>query len=216
MKAIETIYKWYRFRSRLEARWAVFFDAMGIEWEYEPEGFALDDGTNYLPDFFLPNVKHLAFSGKCEWDEEIGDYVEEQPPLCKDCSTGLFVEVKGNMTQEDAHKVLAFSKIAPIIVVGNIPKDTNEAYRFYLSHRWVNTSGLTYTPYDFGEFDGDLLTHGVLAFKSNDMLFTRRGDDVWCCGMRSPWWGGDYEMNSALIKARQARFEHGEKPDGTA
>lgn len=53
MKAIETKYKGYLFRSRLEARWAVFFDAMGIEWEYEPEGFVLDDGTYYLPDFYL-------------------------------------------------------------------------------------------------------------------------------------------------------------------
>lgn len=30
MKAIETRYKGYRFRSRLEARWAVFFDALGL------------------------------------------------------------------------------------------------------------------------------------------------------------------------------------------
>jgi hypothetical protein len=50
----ETVYQGYRFRSRLEARWAVFFDALGIAWEYEPEGFTLSDGTRYLPDFWLP------------------------------------------------------------------------------------------------------------------------------------------------------------------
>lgn len=38
------------FRSRLEARWAVFFTTLGIRWEYEPEGFDLD-GERYLPDF---------------------------------------------------------------------------------------------------------------------------------------------------------------------
>ena len=54
MRAIETHYKGYRFRSRLEARWAVFFDALGIEWDYEPEGFELGNGERYLPDFFLP------------------------------------------------------------------------------------------------------------------------------------------------------------------
>lgn len=54
VKAIETQYKGYRFRSRLEARWAVFFDAMGIEFQYEPEGFDLGDGILYLPDFWLP------------------------------------------------------------------------------------------------------------------------------------------------------------------
>ncbi len=57
--AIETHYKGYRFRSRLEARWAVFFDAMGIQWEYEPEGFKID-GVYYLPDFYLPQVSMYA------------------------------------------------------------------------------------------------------------------------------------------------------------
>jgi hypothetical protein len=53
-KSIETYYKGYRFRSLLEARWAVFFDAAGIKYVYEPEGFDLD-GTWYLPDFFIPD-----------------------------------------------------------------------------------------------------------------------------------------------------------------
>jgi hypothetical protein len=38
---IETLYRGYRFRSRLEARWAVFFDVAGIPWQYEVEGFDL-------------------------------------------------------------------------------------------------------------------------------------------------------------------------------
>lgn len=54
-RAIETRYKGYRFRSRLEARWAVFFDTLGLEWEYEPEGFDLGDGVRYLPDFRIGN-----------------------------------------------------------------------------------------------------------------------------------------------------------------
>jgi hypothetical protein len=53
IKAIETRYAGYRFRSRIEARWAVFFDALGVVWEYEKEGFNLD-GEYYLPDFWLP------------------------------------------------------------------------------------------------------------------------------------------------------------------
>lgn len=55
MKAIETKYKGYRFRSRLEARWAVFFDHMKIKFEYEPEGYELGNGERYLPDFWLPD-----------------------------------------------------------------------------------------------------------------------------------------------------------------
>lgn len=55
-KAIETRYKGYRFRSRLEARWAVFMDSLGIRWEYEREGFDLG-GVGYLPDFWLPELR---------------------------------------------------------------------------------------------------------------------------------------------------------------
>ena len=57
IKAIETVYNGYRFRSRLEARWAVFFDTLGIEYQYEPEGFDLGNGIWYLPDFWLPDFE---------------------------------------------------------------------------------------------------------------------------------------------------------------
>lgn len=52
--AIQTKYRGYRFRSRLEARWAVFFHHAGINWEYESQGY-LVDGRPYLPDFLLPD-----------------------------------------------------------------------------------------------------------------------------------------------------------------
>jgi len=58
---IETVYNGYRFRSRLEARWAVFFTVKGIVYEYEPEGFNLGDDLGwYLPDFWLPQVSMWA------------------------------------------------------------------------------------------------------------------------------------------------------------
>ena len=56
MKAIQTTYKDYLFRSRLEARWAVFFDEIGIKWEYEYEGYT-DGKTYYLPDFYFPDYE---------------------------------------------------------------------------------------------------------------------------------------------------------------
>lgn len=71
IKAIETRYKGYRFRSRLEARWAVFFDALGIEWKYEPEGFELSDGTRYLPDFWL-SYQSSVHVGSGYWIEVKG------------------------------------------------------------------------------------------------------------------------------------------------
>jgi hypothetical protein len=73
VKAIQTSYKGYRFRSRLEARWAVFFDALGIKWEYEPEGFELGFGERYLPDFFTvmcrPGGHLLSYKKPGYWVE---------------------------------------------------------------------------------------------------------------------------------------------------
>lgn len=59
IKAIDTEYNGMMFRSRLEARWAVFFDAAKIKYEYEPEGFE-HDGIRYLPDFYLPDFDTFA------------------------------------------------------------------------------------------------------------------------------------------------------------
>jgi hypothetical protein len=56
MKAIDTLYNGYRFRSRLEARWAVFLDFLRVPYQYEPEGFDLE-GLWYLPDFWLPQQR---------------------------------------------------------------------------------------------------------------------------------------------------------------
>ena len=52
---IQTHYAGFHFRSRLEARWAVFFQEMGIRFDYEPDGFRLGDRA-YLPDFWLPDI----------------------------------------------------------------------------------------------------------------------------------------------------------------
>ncbi len=57
MKAIQTKYNGNLFRSRLEARWAVFFDALRLTWDYEPEGFDLPGYGYYLPDFFIHEWK---------------------------------------------------------------------------------------------------------------------------------------------------------------
>jgi hypothetical protein len=73
IKAIETRYAGCRFRSRTEARWAVYFDALGIKWEYEPQGFEFSLGR-YLPDFFLG---------------DFGFYAEVKPePSIKDIGLG--------------------------------------------------------------------------------------------------------------------------------
>lgn len=92
MKAIETHYAGCRFRSRLEARWAVFFDHMGIRWDYEPEGFEAY-GQRYLPDFRLPEldtwveVKGSTAALTPETQEQLSAMVDYKGPV----SNGLLL-----------------------------------------------------------------------------------------------------------------------------
>lgn len=69
-KTIATVYRGFAFRSRFEARWAVYMDAMGVKWQYEPEGFELPSGR-YLPDFYLPDFDcYVEVKSKWPTEEE--------------------------------------------------------------------------------------------------------------------------------------------------
>lgn len=53
--AIETVYRNFTFRSRLEAKWAVFFDLCGWSWSYEPK-----DLNGWIPDFAIGERARLV------------------------------------------------------------------------------------------------------------------------------------------------------------
>ena len=74
LKAIDTPYAGHLFRSRTEARWAVFFDHMGLQWQYESEGFQLPTGTRYLPDFRV-----ISPGGNSFWFEVKPRHVDSDP-----------------------------------------------------------------------------------------------------------------------------------------
>lgn len=60
------------FRSHLEARWAIFFDALDIKWEYEPQGFKVGDDITYLPDFVaFTALGTLWIEVKPSWDADL-------------------------------------------------------------------------------------------------------------------------------------------------
>lgn len=69
-KAIVTAYRGYQFRSRLEAKWAVFFDLCGWKWSYEPF-----DLNGWIPDFAIGEwptlVEIKPFFNRDEWGEQI-------------------------------------------------------------------------------------------------------------------------------------------------
>lgn len=138
-QAIQTYYKGFKFRSRLEAKWAIFFDAMGIIWEYEPEGFKMDNGICYLPDFYLP---------------ELDIWVEVKGVL-------------NSIDEEKIYNFEEVDKIGQIIMVGEIPPECDDVVEWVYDHykKWdAYRNGFLDFPYlpctcptcgKFGfEFDG--------------------------------------------------------------
>lgn len=108
--AKQTYYKGNIFRSRLEAKWAVFFDEMGIKYRYEPGTYRVPmDGyfMRYCPDFVLQNVRT---------QQEI-----QQP---------LYVEVKGverysDINQNEQRKIESFANKNSILVLGSFPPNVS-------------------------------------------------------------------------------------------
>lgn len=110
MNPIETEYKGYLFRSRLEARWAVFFDHMNIPFEYEKEGYNLN-GRWYLPDFWMPS-----------WD----CWLEIKPEI-------------PNLRGEEKEEYLLCSKLAKqnkknVLLIGGNPWSNDESIGDYQNH----------------------------------------------------------------------------------
>ena len=230
IKPIETVYNGYRFRSRLEARWAVFFDAAGIDYEYEPEGYECN-GIKYLPDFYLPELDtHIEV--KVDRDGFENDIIR--------CS-----------------KMIQWGgKIKTIVFLGNIPSDSDGGHWHFPAWYYVTggdncvTSGWWFfqdcydendNPYVTGHVssmsyprpfyiddDGTLYGAGKTkpsvnpvsdrylkphdSVKDVPQIYLENGytKESWEQFLKDSITSMNERFYSSLRKARQARFEHGE------
>ena len=227
IKAIETEYNGYKFRSRLEARWAVFFDYLGISYEYEPEGFQMDDTTCYLPDFYIP-----------EWDAYI-EVKGNRPNVANELKkTVKFVNHSLNR----------------VLILSDIPDGSEGLYWFPMI--WFNSLTELVNSYwvglNFNETGAYLITDFETSSKSDPLYDLQRDDFLkkhvndllqYKPNSKMNWtfWERDYSLFNvvegiepetatqremmyeiddstklvlctAYRKARQARFEHGETP----
>lgn len=183
IKPIETIYNGYRFRSRAEARWAVFFDACKIQYMYEPEGFRLSDGTLYLPDFYLPESKTYFEVKGIMSDADMHKIKQLQKDLCVSVAIGYAdmtfqssdnYDWGGSQTFEIASKDESYIVKCP---------DCGKVF-------FMASTGY-YGCQCCGYYDGDsIFSHS-------------------CCG-DGKWFGHSEEFKGAFNIAKQARFEHGE------
>lgn len=190
IQPIETYYKGCRFRSRLEARWAVFFDACGVEWEYEPEGFRSGD-IYYLPDFLLHGVE-----GRVSGDV----YVEVKPSAERGLEPSERKKIEAVASHWNEDGSLRDNPIS-LIVVDNIFKFASGEE---LNDHYCDC-GFEGVFYSFGWIDGDEYWPAYVGLNEDgDFVITGCGDSHE---------SGDYDNENtewALIQAKQARFEYGE------
>ena len=184
IKAIETVYAGYRFRSRLEARWAVFFDSMGWKWEYEPEGFDLPSGW-YLPDFkvFYPD-------GFCHWFE------------CKGDLKGIRETDWKRMLEFDEEEVLTVLDGVPALRMYCRPRDLLA----------ITPPGMRHPSQEFipESWAFDHKRMGSTLWSSKGRPWWDWHDNYFEDYHNSWDRPAVEEMWRAVIAARSARFEHGE------
>ncbi len=219
IKAIETRYAGCRFRSRLEARWAVFFDHLGIEWQYEPQGFDIA-GTRYLPDFYLP--------GHGLWVEVKGTDDGLNVPLLVRAAIpdeGLPANPEGARMEDPSRAGFRLLILGPITRVAGKPLkfDDIEVLADIPTH-WVQP---THIALHFWKGD---ITIGYCLFSGRNALDLIPGDFVLGndCGDVFRLEDGQYPtltnggvalqqspladvVVDACTAARSARFEHGEQ-----
>lgn len=203
IKAIETEYKGYRFRSRLEARWAVFFETAGIEWKYEPEGFVCDTYENeppirYLPDFYLPKTEtwvevkgtDCALKKDSAKLESILDWNSPIPGICDSYSYSKFPPVSRGL-----------------LILGDIPEPKwgFTLHPIIQHHKGLIWSWCTFESYGLKVFD---------RYKTDNLLdYFTNGPEEWSVSsfhIDSPL--GIKNIYESYKAARSARFEHGEYP----
>jgi hypothetical protein len=203
LKAIQTRYKGYHFRSRLEARWAVFFDALGVPWEYEKEGYDLGDAGYYLPDFWLPTVRGC-----------LGAHEAHQVPAM---NAGVWLEIKGvpfrDIPEGELLKAATLERAsgAPVIVATNLAEyahSPHSALPHLFLARCPNHCGL----WGFYPIDDETLCKycSDVLDKCNYSTFIG-GCDAEVQDQSGEYHSNENELTEGRCAARSARFEHGSR-----
>jgi hypothetical protein len=124
-ESVATRYNGTLFRSRLEARYAVFFDAAGIDWQYEPVPPLVlkrtrrrGDSFWYLPDFVLPQ-------------------------------TNTVCDVKGFLAPDGLQRLLAVARAIPhgLTVLGHLPSVWQSRWPCSIIKRKGELVAVPWTPY---------------------------------------------------------------------
>jgi hypothetical protein len=202
IKAIETRYAGYRFRSRLEARWAVFFESLGAQWEYEPEGFDLDS-VQYLPDFRVTTgdlvywyevkpkgtdscEKFLRFYNAVTKEDEVNEYDYRDRKL----------NIEARILSGDPFDVFYMKHLCPRCGMEVESFDDN-------GHEW----SFMCSPCDMVTASGG--DNPVEIGFAGTLFYPHKG---WIMASKEEYFHMNAKIGRACRAAREARFEHGETP----
>jgi len=211
---IQTSYSGYKFRSRLEARWAVFFTALGLQWVYEPEGFVLQNGVHYLPDFLVTSPTGLK-----QWYEIKPEGVTTDPKFDafkqaledagrtdpRQSSVHVALLSGDPLSWIDQHVPSSWSKMPLGGVCPRCGAFHNE-FSYHPMLDWGDEIAVACWPCDTdtpggGGHDNE---QGVLG-----LCYPHKGT---VCMQKEAWLLVMRRLKVAAVKARSARFEHGESP----
>lgn len=111
IRAIPTKYAGVQFRSRLEARWAAYFDLVGLTWEYEPFDF-----PGWIPDFLVKG-EDLEHSVLLEVKPEYTDCYTEMCAMVRSVEAVEWAEASFDMYMSTIVK----GQITLFLAVGHSP-----------------------------------------------------------------------------------------------
>ena len=186
---IETLYGGVKFRSKLEAQWAMYFDLIGAKWEYEPQPFRLSTGKVYVPDFIIRNVRLVHWRSEEELEKyPLRDvYVEVKPVNYDDRIQKAFQFIRDDSGEEETFKIHEH----PLYFVGPMPVHD-------LEEIWEVAHGSN-PFYKFEGIDDDEFP-GVIGAASNGQVGIFGGDSNYTCFMN------EEATMEAFKKVRRNRF----------
>lgn len=236
IKAIETSYAGCRFRSRLEARWAVFFDRMGVSWEYEPQGYELDWRLSFCPEEGgCSNRVTRTWGENDQYQEAVcGDVIRYLPDFWLP-DLELFCEVKGSLSESELLRLVnavaamgrncqqADGSNRDFLILGPIPTHADLVpWRTHM-HKgtlmlspWLGEgagpgghlcSGGSNFVYDVGGVWGDISEIADYSEWKDPALAAK---SLLAGGLALSKYSKKSSFSAAYRAARSARFEHGE------
>ncbi|MFD3352764.1 PDDEXK family nuclease [Streptomyces fradiae] len=210
LQPADTEYAGHLFRSRLEARWAVLFDTLGVDWEYEPQSFELTPLPEAIADR-EPEVQHRKPQSTDA--DHLGTHL---PDFWLPAQDAWFEVRSTEPTEEDWSRLHRFAELTDrrtFVAVGRLPNpETFEGHG--------HPQGQGFEIYTYGDLhyawtqcrwcDFYDLTFDARSARTRCGCHKARypGFDAPCCNGDKCYRGDVPEILAAYSAARAARFEN--------